>query len=79
MKTATIGLPPAAPGGPLIRQGGTVGQVISDFATGQSLTAAVSAEVNKGGLKVEPAVLMVGRKITAGFIEKISIPAISEF
>jgi hypothetical protein len=77
----TAGSKGIAPQGSLMMQaaGGVVGRIVADFAAGHSFAEAVSAEMVKNGVQVEPAVLMVGGRTIGGFIEKAVVPAIREF
>jgi hypothetical protein len=51
-----------------------VGRRAKDFAQGQKLAAEITAELGNAGIKVQPAVLGVGREIICGFFEPPNVP-----
>ncbi len=53
-----------------------VGRVARNFAQGQELADGITAELGKSGLKVQPAVLSVGKQIICGFFEPGNVPVV---
>ena len=69
----------ADPAGPVIVKWELVGRVAKNLAQGQELATAITGELGKSGLKVQPAVLSVGRQIICGFFEPPNVPVLREF
>lgn len=65
--------------GPVIVKWELVGRVAKSLAQGQELATAITGELGKSGMKVQPAVLSVGRQIICGFFEPPNVPVIREF
>jgi hypothetical protein len=66
-------------GGPLIKKWEIYGKVARDAAHAQSFAAAVSSEVAKHGMPVDPAVLIIDKHIWCGFVERINVPVERNF
>jgi hypothetical protein len=80
VKSASARVPGAgAVSGPVIVKWELVGRVAKNLAQGQELANAITGELGKSGMKVQPAVLGVGRQIICGFFEPINVPVIREF
>lgn len=79
VKSASVRVPGAEPGGPVVVKWELVGRVAKNLAQGQELATAITGELGKSGLKVEPAVLGVGRQIICGFFEPPNVPLLREF
>jgi hypothetical protein len=69
----------ADPSGPVIVKWELVGRVAKNLAQGQELATAITGELGKSGMKVQPAVLGVGRQIICGFFEPPNVPLLREF
>lgn len=65
--------------GPVIVKWELVGRVARNLAQGQELATAITDELGKSGMKVQPAVLSVGKQIICGFFEPPNVPVIREF
>ena len=65
--------------GPVIVKWELVGRVAKTLAQGQELATAITGELGKSGMKVQPAVLGVGRQIICGFFEPPNVPLAREF
>lgn len=65
--------------GPVIVKWELVGRVAKSLAQGQELATAITGELDKSGMKVQPAVLGVGRQIICGFFEPPNVPLLREF
>jgi hypothetical protein len=56
-----------------------VGRILRDRIKAESFAEEVSVQLREQGLKVEPAVLIINKKIIAGFFERASVPQIRQF
>ena len=65
--------------GPVIVKWELVGRVARNLAQGQELATAITGELGKSGIKVQPAVLGVGKQIICGFFEPPNVPLAREF
>ena len=80
VKSASLRVPGAgAVSGPVIVKWELVGRVAKNLAQGQDLATAITGELGKSGMKVQPAVLGVGKSIICGFFEPINVPQFREF
>lgn len=64
--------------GPVIVKWELVGRVAKNLAQGQELAKAITAELGPE-MRVQPAVLGVGRQIICGFFEPPNVPELREF
>ena len=69
----------ADPSGPVIVKWELVGRIAKNLAQGQELATEITGELGKSGLRVQPAVLGVGRQIICGFFEPPNVPLLREF
>lgn len=60
--------------GPFIKKWEIYGYRIRDKALADRFAAEITAEVAKSGVKVDPAVLTIGKDILCGFIERRNLP-----
>ena len=79
VKAASARVAGAEASGPVIVKWELVGRVAKNLAQGQELATAITGELGKSGLKVQPAVLGVGRQIICGFFEPPNVPLAREF
>lgn len=79
VKSASARVAGAEASGPVIVKWELVGRVAKNLAQGQELATAITGELGKSGLKVQPAVLGVGRQIICGFFEPPNVPLAREF
>jgi len=63
----------------LITKWDLVGRMIRDMASAEKFADGVSAQINKSGHAVSPAVLKIDGRILAGFYERVAIPQFREF
>lgn len=77
VKSATVR--GAEPAGPVIVKWELVGRVAKTLAQGQELATAITGKLGESGIKVQPAVLGVGRQIICGFFEPPNVPILREF
>ena len=61
---------------PLVVRWDLAGKVVKDFAEGQKFADAVAKHVTAGGIDASPAVLLIDKRIIAGFFERVAIPQI---
>ena len=61
---------------PIVVRWDLAGKVVKDFAEGQHFADAVAKHVTAGGIDASPAVLLIDKKIIAGFFERLAIPQI---
>jgi hypothetical protein len=64
----------AIPDGPFIKRWEIYGRYVRDLDLGRKFATEVSAEIGKAGTAVNPAVLILGRDILCGFVEKGNLP-----
>ena len=79
VKSASARVAGAEVSGPVIVKWELVGRVAKNLAQGQELATAITGELGKSGMKVQPAVLGVGRQIICGFFEPPNVPVLREF
>ncbi|MGZ8285075.1 MAG: hypothetical protein ACXWUO_02055 [Allosphingosinicella sp.] len=77
VKSATVR--GAEPAGPVIVKWELVGRVAKNLAQGHELATAITGKLGESGLKVQPAVLGVGRQVICGFFEPPNVPLSREF
>jgi hypothetical protein len=70
-------IPDAA--GPVIVKWELIGRVLRDLKQAQPFADGVVAELGAKGVKASPAILIVDKKILAGFFEKIAVPQQRQF
>lgn len=63
----------------LITKWDLVGRMMKDMAAAEKFADGVSAQINKGGHAVSPAILKIDGRILAGFYERVAIPQFREF
>lgn len=55
-----------------------IGRILRDFQQADRFANEVGAQLGEMGLKVQPAVLKIDKRIIAGYFERINVPAINE-
>src|SRR5690242_13269693 len=60
--------------GPIVVKWELIGRVLRDLKQAQPFADGVVAELGAKGIKASPAILIVDKKILAGFFEKIAVP-----
>lgn len=64
--------------GPIVVKWDLIGRILRDSKLAFEFADAVASNLNEGGMKVEPAVLIQKKIIIAGFFERKLVPQIRE-
>lgn len=56
-----------------------IGRILRDLKQAQPFADAVSAELKAKGVAVNPAVLIIDKRILAGFFERVNLPQQRQF
>lgn len=75
---ARVKVPPADDG-PLIIKWELIGRILRDLNQAQPFAQEVVKELSAKSIKATPAVLIIDKKILAGFFEKIQVPVERQF